>query len=172
MNGIITNVVNGKAKDVDIKIWDNSKMFDSMFFKETLNDLYDAGVEDDKVALWYESNKKCDIAIRTPYGLTPRKQINEVIMQGWVFGGLEASLQIDLLGKYCMQNGNNYFENNEKHGKPIYLYKESLHLPPLSFVDDVAGFSECGSTDSLILSIKTVIVIVIQCILENINAIK
>ena len=76
-------------------------------------------------------------------------------MQGGVFGGLEASLQIDLLGKDCLQSGKKYFKNSDSQSKPIYLYKESLHVPPLSFVDDVVVFSKCETNDSIILSTKT-----------------
>ena len=64
-------------------------------------------------------------------------------MQGGVFGSLECSLQIDGLGKECEQNNKNTYE-----------YKKCLNIPPLGFVDDVAGASKCGQ-DALELNIKT-----------------
>ena len=64
-------------------------------------------------------------------------------MQGGVFGSLECSLQVDLLGK-------DYVET----GEHIFKYKNCLNIQPLGFVDDVAGASKCGQ-DSLIMNVKT-----------------
>ena len=50
-----------------------------------------------------------------------------------------------------------YWKRLQKTGKMhIYKYKNSLNIPPLSFVDDVAGASKCGQ-DSLVLNVKFLI---------------
>ena len=54
-------------------------------------------------------------------------------MQGGIFGGIECSLQNDSLGKECLETG-----------KSTYKYKESLDIPPLGYVDVLAGMSECS----------------------------
>ena len=44
-----------------------------MWLEETLNDLYEAGVNDDQLAILYEANKTVDVAVKTHHGLTARK---------------------------------------------------------------------------------------------------
>ena len=41
---------------------DVSKCFDKMNFKETANDLYEAGVTDDQFVTVVNSNKKCQVS--------------------------------------------------------------------------------------------------------------
>ena len=143
MNGIVNDVVNGKGNETDLQFFDLTKCFDSMWLKETLNDVYDTGVKNDLLVLMYETNKKCKLAIKTPVGTTSREEIKEIVMQGGVLGSIECSLQMDALGKECVTNGENTYE-----------YKKCLNVPPLGFVDDIAGASKCGQ-DSLELNIKT-----------------
>ena len=109
MNGIVNDVINGKGKEIDLQFFDLTKCFDSMWLKETLNDMYDSGVQNDHLALLYETNKKCNLAIKSPVGITSREEVNEIVMQGGVFGSLQCSLQIDLLGKQCTQDGQNMY---------------------------------------------------------------
>jgi hypothetical protein len=105
-----------------------------MWFKETINDLYNAKVQNDHLSLLCETNKKCKVAVKTPVGTTSRMEIEEVIMQGGVWGPLECSVQIDSLGRECLTED-----------KCLYKYKESVDIPPLAMIDDVAAFSVCGS---------------------------
>ena len=49
INGIIRNVVNGKAKQVDVTLCDISKCFDEMWYQETFNDHYDVKVQDENL---------------------------------------------------------------------------------------------------------------------------
>jgi hypothetical protein len=143
VNGIINDVVNGNGHETDLQIFDIQQCFDSMWLRETLNDMFDSDINNDYLSLLFETNKKCDIAIKTPVGLTQRKEVNEVIMQGGIFGGLQCALQTDLLGKECLETGNS-----------TYKYKESLDIPPLGYIDDVAGMSQCN-VDSIKLNVKT-----------------
>ena len=103
-----------------------------IFFHDD-NDLWDAGVQDDHLALIYEINSKVDVAVKTPFGLTERKQIEKVVMQGEVYGHLCCSVQLDTFGNECMQKN-----------KFLYQYKESVGIPPLSMVDDLVLISRCG----------------------------
>ena len=45
--GVINDVKNGKAGDIDIQGYDINKCFDEMNYEETHNDLWDVGVHDD-----------------------------------------------------------------------------------------------------------------------------
>ena len=60
INGIINDVTKNKNKrDIDIQIYDVVKCFDKLWFSETANDLYNAGVKDDHFVTIANSNKNC-----------------------------------------------------------------------------------------------------------------
>ena len=133
LNGVINNVIKNKQESIDILIYDISQCFDSMWYRKTMTDLFDVEVQNDHYALLCELNKKSLISIKTPVGITSREQFNEIIMQGGVWGPLKCSVQIDDIGKECV-----------KTGKYIYKYKESVDIPPLAMIDDVAAITKCG----------------------------
>ena len=73
INGIINDVLSSKKKKpIDIQIMDYKQCFDSMWLEETMNDLFEAGVTDDNLAILYEANKEINVAVNTPNGLTIR----------------------------------------------------------------------------------------------------
>jgi hypothetical protein len=52
---IINGVINYAIKeniDIDISLYDTAKCFDAMWYQETMNDMWDVGVKDDKFALY------------------------------------------------------------------------------------------------------------------------
>ena len=65
---------------------------------ECINDLYDAGIDDDKLALIYEANKVNNVAVKTPFGLSKRETVEKIVLQGEVFGPLQCSIQVDTFG--------------------------------------------------------------------------
>ena len=103
-----------------------------------MNDLWDVGVTDDRFSVISELNKKCNISVRTPVGLTERFELNDIEMQGTVLGPIKASVQQDTLGRDC-------YERQEG----LYLYNGCVSVPPLQMIDDVASFSIC-STQSIV----------------------
>ena len=70
-----------------------------MWLEETLNDLYEAGVHDDQLAILYEANKTVDVAVTIPHGLTIRKAKQKINLQGEVVGPIECSVTVDTYGK-------------------------------------------------------------------------
>ena len=110
-----------------------------MWLEETLNDLYEAGVTDDTLAVLYEANKEVNVAVNTPNGLTLRQKIEKIILQGDVFGPIECSVSVDTFGKECLAED-----------KYLYLYKDSVKIPILSMVDDALAVSECGYKSSML----------------------
>ena len=133
LNSVLNDVIQNKKKCIDVEILDYKQCFDSMWMDECINDLWDAGVQDDHLALIYEINSKVDVAVKTPFGPTGRKVIEKVVMQGEVYGPLCCSVQVDTFGKECI-----------KKNKFLYKYKESVGIPPLSMVDDLVLISRCG----------------------------
>ena len=146
VNGVIHDVLSSKKKKpIDIQIMDYKQCFDSMCLEETMNDLFEAGVTDDHLALLYEANKVVNVAVKTPAGLTVRERIEKIILQGDVFGPIECSVSVDTFGKECLEQ--------DKH---LYLYKDEVKIPILAMVDDTLAISECGFKPSMVNSfIKT-----------------
>ena len=59
--------------------------------------------------------------------------MNEIEMQGTVPAPLKCSIQLDTLGKECLDSG-----------EGVYLYKECVNVPPLLMIYDAITVSECG----------------------------
>ena len=133
LNGIINEALNTKGKSIDLLIYDYRQCFDSLWLDECINDLYDAGIDDDKLALIYEANKVNNVAVKTPFGLSKRETVEKIVLQGEVFGPLQCSVQVDTFGKECVE------EN-----KFLYTYKQKVKVPPLSMVDDLACVAQSG----------------------------
>ena len=54
VNGIIADVLSSKSKKpIDLQIYDYKQCFNSLWLQECMNDLYSAGLDDDKFALLY-----------------------------------------------------------------------------------------------------------------------
>ena len=103
LNGTLNEAINTKGKAIDILIYDYRKCFDALWLNECVNDLYDAGIEEDNLALIYEANKVHKVAMKTPYGLTEREAINKIVLKSEVFGPLQCSVLVDTLAKECLE---------------------------------------------------------------------
>ena len=139
-NGIINEVKNDKKLCVDLELLDISKCFDSLWTDEIMNDMYDVMEPNDKLSLMYRENMVSHVAIKSPMGITERKAMNDIEMQGTVITSIKCSVQIDTLGPECLDRG-----------EGMYKYKGCLPIPPLSLVDDVLAIGHCGS-DSIKLN--------------------
>ena len=143
VNAVLNHANQTKGDDIDIQIYDAFKCFDKMWYEETANDFYDAGVTGDSFIVMANSNQKCKVAVKTPWGsVTNRVTLKRIEMQGTNPAPLKCSVQIDTLGKECMEEGEGLFK-----------YKDCTNIPALSFVDDVLAFSKCG-TESVKLNAK------------------
>ena len=136
---IINDAVKNK-KEVDIQFYDISKCFDAMWTEETMNDIFDAGLKDDKFALFSLMNRKCQVKVKTPVGDTERFELNNIEMQGTVPAPLKCSVQIETLGKYCYT-----------YDTGMYYYKDVCGVPPLGMIDDISGIAKCQE-NSVILN--------------------
>jgi hypothetical protein len=89
--GIINYALQEKI-EVDIYLYDLAKCFDSMWYQETMNDLWDAGIQDDKFAIIGKMNEKCNIAVKTPVGITDRFELEKIEMQGTKFSNIKCRM--------------------------------------------------------------------------------
>ena len=92
-------------KPVLLQIYDYSQMFDSISLSQAVSDVYDAGFDDDKLALVYKANDEINMAVNTPSGLSERQEIKNCVLQGDTFGSLLASVQVDSIGQECVEAG-------------------------------------------------------------------
>ena len=133
LDAIMNDAVNGSKEAVDIAIYDIEKCFDALWVEECINDMYDSGLKNDKLNLLYLMNQNAEIAVKTPHGLTERRSIRNIIMQGTVWGSLFCTATMDKLGK-------KKYENEEM----LYKYKGKVGVPALEMVDDIADVQKCG----------------------------
>ena len=130
----ILNSVNQKESPaIDVTVYDVKKCFDNLWLEECCNNIFEAGVQDDKLVLIYEGNINNNVAIKTPAGLTNRVNIKNIVSQGSTMGPSLCATQSDLIGKDAL--------DREEH---LYMYKGEVGVPPLIMIDDVANISECG----------------------------
>ena len=100
----------------------------------TYNDLYNAGIQDQKINLMYECDKSSSISIKTPYGLTSREEVSKTIAQGEVMSSIKCTTSVDSIAQQAE-------ENISEH---LYKYRDTLVIPPLHCVDDQLLISPCG----------------------------
>ena len=94
---------------------DYRQCFDSMWMEESMNDLWEAGIKDDKLALIYKMNEQTSVSVKTPFGNTESEVVRRVVMQGVTFGPLCCSVQVDTFGKECIT----YYEVLDKNAQTI-----------------------------------------------------
>ena len=145
LNSIINETLTSKKKHpIDVQIYDYKQCFDGLWLKECLNDMYSGGLKDNKFNTIYNANSDVKIVVKTPVGKSNEEDIQNVVIQGDVFGPILCSKQIDTFGKECLE---------EK--KYNYLYKGEVEIPPLSMVDDIICVSVCGFQSVMLNSYLT-----------------
>ena len=92
-----------KKEAVDLRFYDLYKCFDTLALKECCNDLFEAGIIDDRLKLIYEGSKKNNVLINTPIGQTNRTIIEEIVTQGGPLGPIQCSVHIDKIGKEALE---------------------------------------------------------------------
>ena len=107
--------------------------------------MYDNGFDNDKLPLLYQENINANIAVKTKTGTSKSININEIIMQGTVWGSLMFVGTMDKLGKLA-------------NSMPDILYKyHGIPIPPLCMVDDILTVSNVENTSEMNSSINTFI---------------
>ena len=143
--GIVNSVVNGTSAPIDLQIYDVQKCFDELWLEDVMLDIVSTLPEqarDEKIALIYKLNEDSLVAVKTPFGLTKRVSIKNVVMQGGKWGPVKCSNSIDQIGKKCLNRR-----------ECLYKYNGEVYIPPLAMVDDLLAVAKCGS-ESLDMNIK------------------
>ena len=134
INAIINSVINDNGDSIDIQLFDVEKCFDALWLEECINDLFEAGLNNDKLVLLYLENQNANFAVKTSGGKTARTSIKNIIMQGTVWASFLCTVTMDKLGKFI-------------YSKPelTYKYKGVVDTPTLGMVDDVLSVQKCSA---------------------------
>ena len=133
VNGVIHKQLSSvKNLPIVLEQYDYTQMFDGMNLKEALSDLYSTGVQDDTLEILYQANKSVAVRVKTPFGLTDEVTLDEVVLQGEVWGPILASNQVDMFGKEMLQEDYSF----------MYRYKGFIPVPVLGQIEDtgLAGY--------------------------------
>ena len=141
VNSVLHEVNSSKPKSnpVDLLILDYAKCFDGMSLEITTNDLYNVGVRNDKLNLLHKSDKKNNVAIKTPFGLTDRFPVEDTVAQGDNIAPLKCTVQIDDISEQQAINLDGH----------LYKYKNRVEVPPLGQIDDQLIIANCGLDSAL-----------------------
>ena len=133
VNAITNSIKRGSQEAVDICAYDAEKCFDALWTYECINDLFDAGLQNDRLTLLFIMNQSAQVAIKTPHGITERVSILNIIMQGTTWGSLFCKTTMDKLPQKIY-----------KDKSLLYMYKGQVSVPPLEMVDDILTVETCG----------------------------
>ena len=133
VNAITNSVVNGNEEPIDIQVFDVEKCFDELWLQECINDLYDAGFQNDKLPLLFLENQTAKIAVKTPTEISKRVSTHNLVMQGTVWGSLMCTATMDKLGQLMYSRED-----------LLYKYKGVVNTPTLGMVDDILSVQKCS----------------------------
>ena len=142
IHAVVNEAIETKTK-VDIQFTDIKQCFDSIWLQEATNDLYDSGLTSRNLNLIFEGNRNTQMCVETHFGRSSRTELENVVMQGSVLGGMLCSNQLSKLCNQMYQEGN------------VYMYRKKVPIPGLAMVDDIATIAIFNSINSLNANIVT-----------------
>ena len=116
-----------------ITTYDFRQAFDSLWLQDSILVLRKLGIQDHFLKLVYEMNKKAQVQVKTPYGLTPPIEVNDIVKQGGILGSPMCSATT---AEYCGIN------------KGMTMGEATV--ASLAFVDDIADL--CGDFGEVVIS--------------------
>ena len=138
---VINDALTYQYVEIDIQFYDLSQCFDSMWYEETMNDMWESmEIRDDKFALISEMNKEVDLFVKTPVGETEVFTVEKIEQQGTGLGPIKCSNQMDSIPRECL-----------KDNVKMLRYRNAVSIPPLGMIDDLAAIAKCGP-ESVILN--------------------
>ena len=99
LNAILNSTKKGNDEALDFQVYDIEKCFDALWLHEVINCLYEAGLQNDKLPLLFMENNNAQVAVKTNGRISKRVSIQNIIMQGSVWGSLCCVVLMDKLGK-------------------------------------------------------------------------
>ena len=81
-----------------------------------------------------KSNEETRVSVKTPFGPTKRETFERIVQQGGSWGGVLCTNSVDRTEK----------KSNKISKYSNYVYKDSLEVPLLSYIDDLNKVTKCG----------------------------
>ena len=98
-SNVRSNLRSKSSKSISISMYDNKQCFDSLWQDHIFNDLFEAGMQNDRLCLLWELNQVNKLAVKTSQGTSQRKEVNKIMCQGDPWGTCECSLHMDNIRK-------------------------------------------------------------------------
>ena len=83
---------------------DAEKCFDRLGFQSCINAVYDAGITHDQFNILYIENKTAQIAVQINGKIFARISVQDIFMQGSVWGSLKCTILMDQLNKTAVSD--------------------------------------------------------------------
>ena len=106
LNALTNSVRIGNKYPCEVVLYDAEKRFDSLLAKDCLNDIYEAGCDDDKPVPLQLGTENASVAIKSSQGITKIGSITNIFMQGGVFGSLFAQPHLTSLSRKLIAGQN------------------------------------------------------------------
>ena len=136
MYSVVNDILNSEeVMELDLVFYDVTQAYDSLWMEHSLLDLHATGVKSNVINLLHELNKSANIQIKTPVGVTEKKEIEDIIMQGETISSIVCTTTVDKISKDCKI--------------PPYKYKNAVNIPKMGFVDDILDVTKCGVETSV-----------------------
>ena len=134
VNGVVYEHARSRSsKSISISIYDSKQCFDSLWQEHIFNDLYEAGMNTDRLSLLWEINQVNNMSVKTPQGTSSRKEVKKIVCQGDPWGTIECSLHMDDISKCSLAPELEPFQ-----------YQNEVKIPAITMVDDIITISESG----------------------------
>ena len=80
---------------MDIAFYDVRQCFDALWTEKVIVDLYKNGVKDNHLNLIHNASANVNIAVKTPVGITTRRNIKNIIIQGETYSSIICTSTMD-----------------------------------------------------------------------------
>ena len=128
---VVNETRNSKhAACIDLVFTDVSDCFNALWTEKTLLDLHNNGVTNNLLNLLNNLNEFANISIKTPVGVTEKKEIEDIIMQGETISSIACTSTMDRISK--------------ESKKEIYKYRNTTTIPKMGYIDDLLDVNKCG----------------------------
>ena len=96
ISAVINSVKHGESGPIQVQVMDAEKCFDKLWLQSCINALYEAGITNDHLNMLYIENRNAQIAVKINDKLSSRISVQDVIMQGSVWGSLKCTNTMDI----------------------------------------------------------------------------
>ena len=129
-------------RDLYMYYGDLEKCFDKLWLRDSIVEVWKAGVPANEVMLIYKMNEEANIVVDTPFGRTEKVKLQEVVRQGTIWGPTLCAVATEKI--------------NSIGEKVSTTYSDSTEIESLTFVDDICGAGSRETVQKTIGNCRTI----------------